>query len=55
MDTNGKEFRKSCEVRFVAAQSKDWRQKFYEAVTRARGETAARELAAAVKVLILRE
>ena len=49
------EHRQACEVRYVAAMNKDRRQKFYEAVVKARGEVAARELAAAVKVLILRE
>ena len=47
------EYRKECEVRFVAAMDSAKRQSFYEAVMKARGEAAARELAAAVKALLL--
>lgn len=47
------EYRRACEVRYVAAMDKDRRQAFYEAVMKARGEAAARELAAAVKALLL--
>ena len=53
MDTYRSEHKRACEVRFVAAMDKDRRQKFYEAVTKARGEAEARELAAAVKVLLV--
>lgn len=52
MDTYSSEHKRACEVRYVAAMDKDRRQKFYLAVAKARGEAAARELAAAVKVLL---
>lgn len=52
MDTSSEQHRKSCEVRYVASMDADWRQKFYEAVQKARGEAAAKELAAAVKALL---
>ncbi|MCR4303706.1 MAG: hypothetical protein NUV63_05695 [Gallionella sp.] len=45
-------YRHACEVRFVASKNADWRQTYYEAVTKARGEAAARTLAAAVKALL---
>lgn len=53
MDTTSEAYRKACEVRFVASMDADWRQKFYEAVVKARGEAAARELATAVKALLV--
>lgn len=52
MDTSSEAYRKACEVRFVASKDKDWRQAFYEKVTKARGEAAAKDLAAAVKALL---
>lgn len=53
MDTTSEAYRKACEVRYVAAMDKYHRQTFYEAVTKARGEAAARELEAAVKALLV--
>lgn len=53
MDTSEQQHRKACEVRYVAAMDSARRQKFYEAVMKARGEAAARELAAAVKALLM--
>lgn len=52
LQTQSNKYRRACEVRFVASMDKDRRQAFYEAVMKARGEVAARELATEVKALL---
>lgn len=53
LQTQSNKYRRACEVRYVASMDKDRRQAFYGLVMKARGEAAARKLAAEVKALLV--